>query len=104
MPRVSHLAAAALVAAGVMFAAAPGALAQCHTIGGLGTASDVEGAKFQAYEAMLQGTSWPMWAQWMASGANVGTAPGYTVKGLRFRCKPGGSMGQECRGQATFCK
>jgi hypothetical protein len=39
----------------------------------------------------------------MASGAKVGVAPGYAVKGLKFRCKPGG-MGSECLSQATFCK
>ena len=39
---------------------------------------------------MLQRTDWGMWASWMAAGAKVGVAPGYTVKGLKFRCKPGG--------------
>ena len=93
----------AVAAAGVLVAASTAANAACNTIGGKGTAGSVDGAKFQAYEAMLQGTDWGMWAAWMASGAKVGVAPGYTVKGLKFKCKPGG-WGSECLSQATFCK
>jgi hypothetical protein len=52
---------------------------------------------------MLQGTDWGMWAAWMATGAKVGVAPGYSVKGLKFRCGKGG-IGSECHGRATFCK
>jgi len=90
-------------AAGFLLVAGSPAFAQCSTIGGKGTAGDVEGAKFQAYEAMLQGTDLGMWATWMVTGAKVGVAPGYAVRGLKFRCKKGG-MGAECLSQATFCK
>lgn len=90
--------------AGLLVVAGTTAQAQCNSIGGKGTASTVDGAKFQAYEAMLQGTDWGMWASWMASGAKVGVAPGYTVKGLKFRCKPGGMLGQECQSWGTLCK
>ncbi len=93
----------ATVVAGALAAASTAAQAQCKTIGGKGTGGSVDSAKFQAYEAMLQGTDWGMWAVWMGSGAKVGVAPGYAVKGLRFKCKPGG-WGQECLSQATFCK
>jgi hypothetical protein len=89
--------------AGAVLLVAGSAHAQCTTIGGKGTAGSVDGAKFQAYEAMLQGTDLSMWATWMVTGAKVGTAPGYTVDGLRFRCAPGG-VGQECRARAKFCK
>ncbi|HWB45509.1 MAG TPA: hypothetical protein VG900_08730 [Hyphomicrobiaceae bacterium] len=99
--RLALMPAVVLVAA--VAAGSSGAQAQCNTIGGKGTAWDAEGAKFQAYEAMLQGTDWGMWAAWMASGAKVGDAPGYSVKGLRFRCGKGG-VGAECHGRATFCK
>ncbi|HEU0062617.1 MAG TPA: hypothetical protein VFR19_22240 [Hyphomicrobiaceae bacterium] len=92
---------AAIMAAALLVSHA--AQAQCSTIGGKGTGSTADSARFQAYEAMLQGTDWGMWATWMTSGAKVGTAPGYAVKGLKFRCKPGG-WGMECLSQATFCK
>ena len=84
-------------------AATSGAAAQCTTIGGKGTAGSLESARFQAYEAMLQGTDLGMWANWMATGAKVGDAPGYTVAGLKFRCASGG-IGQECHARAKFCK
>lgn len=47
----------------------------CIGKGGRGTGSSVEDARFQAWEAVLQATSWPMWAAWMTSGATVGQAP-----------------------------
>jgi hypothetical protein len=94
---------AAVIAATALVAAQPAAAAQCNTIGGKGTAFSVEGAKFQAYEAMLQGTDWGMWAAWMLSGAQIGAAPGYRVQGLKFRCKAG-AIESECRSRATFCK
>jgi hypothetical protein len=93
----------AAAAGGMLFFASSAAEAQCNTIGGKGTGGSTDSAKFQAYEAMLQGTDWGMWATWMATGAQVGVAPGYAVKGLKFRCKPGG-WGVECLSQATFCK
>ena len=42
----------------------------------------LDGARFQAYEAMLRGTDLSMWADWMVTGAKVGEAPGYRVDGL----------------------
>jgi len=84
-------------------AAASAAEAQCTTIGGKGTADSLASARFQAYEAMLQGTDLGMWASWMVSGAKVGDAPGYAVAGLKFTCAPGG-VGQECHARAKFCK
>jgi hypothetical protein len=103
MKAFGRVLAPAIVATALLALAGSGAQAQCNTIGGKGTGNSTDSAKFQAYEAMLQGTSWGMWAQWMATGAQVGVAPGYTVKGLKFRCKPGG-WGTECLSQATFCK
>jgi hypothetical protein len=92
-----------VLAVGMFLVIGSHAHAQCKKIGGKGTGGSVESAKFQAYEAMLQGTDLGMWATWMVSGAKVGDAPGYSVRGLFFRCKPGG-MGAECLSQATFCK
>jgi hypothetical protein len=91
------------MAAAVLLAAANPAQAQCTTIGGKGTGGSLDSARFQAYEAMLQGTDVGMWASWMVTGAKVGDAPGYRVDGLKFKCGPGG-MGQECRARAKFCK
>jgi hypothetical protein len=91
------------LAAGGLLVAGSAAQAQCNTVGGKGTGGSLDSAKFQAYEILLQQTDLGSWATWMASGAKVGVAPGYAVKGLKFRCKPGG-MGSECLSQATFCK
>jgi hypothetical protein len=77
--------------------------AACINKAGEGTNSTVDGAKFQAYEAVLQATDWGMWSQWMASSQKVGVAPGYQVKNVKSSCKPGG-IGQICIVQATLCK
>ena len=68
-----------------------------------GTNTTVDGAKFQAWEAVLQATSWPMWSVFMSTSQKVGVAPGYAVKNLRSSCKPGG-LGQVCIVQASLCK
>lgn len=75
----------------------------CVTKAGQGTNTSEDGARFQAWEAVLQATDWGAWASWMGSGGKIGTAPGYAVTNVRFRCKAGG-IGQECIGQATLCK
>jgi hypothetical protein len=77
--------------------------AACINKAGEGTNSTLDGAKFQAYEAVLQATDWGMWSQWMASSQKVGVAPGYTVKNVKSTCKAGG-LGQTCIVQATLCK
>jgi hypothetical protein len=96
----------ALVAAAGLLAGttAPGAQkANCVVKAGQGTNTTEDGAKFQAYEAILQATDWGMWASWMASNPKVGTAPGYTVSGLKSKCTKGG-LGSECTVQAKLCK
>jgi hypothetical protein len=103
MNKLARFVAPCIAGGALVLLATQSAAAQCNTVGGKGTAGDLNGAKFQAYEILLQQTDWGMWASWMASGAKVGVAPGYTVRGLRFRCKPGG-WGQECLSQATLCK
>jgi hypothetical protein len=91
------------------FAAAP-AFAQkaksaqsCVNKAGEGTNSTVDGAKFQAWEAVLQATDWSVWGAMMSSKQEIGNAPGMTVKNLRSSCKPGG-IGQSCVVQATLCR
>lgn len=97
---------AALAAAGLLVGGAslsPADAKTCVNKAGQGTNTTEDGAKFQAWEAVLQATDWGMWATWMGSGAKVGTAPGYAVSNVKFRCKAGG-IGRECVGQATLCK
>ena len=75
----------------------------CVKKAGEGTNSTLDGAKFQAWEAVLQATDWSVWSAMMASKQEVGNAPGMTVSGLSSRCKPGG-LGQTCIVQATLCR
>ena len=58
---------------------------------------------FQAWEAVLQATSWGSWAQFMGSGMKIGSAPGYRVSNMRTSCKPGGMLGTECVITANLC-
>ena len=69
-----------------------------------GTNTTQDGAKFQAWEAVLQATDWGSWSAWMGTSHKIGHAPGYAVSGLKERCGKGGSLGLECRIQATLCK
>jgi hypothetical protein len=75
----------------------------CFQKAGEGTNTTEEGAKFQAYEAILQATDWGMWASWMASSQKIGAAPGYSVTNVKFRCTKGTGLGSTCTGQATLC-
>jgi len=89
--------ASALVAAGAM------AEAGCVSKGGRGTGGSRDSAMFQAWEAVLQATSWGSWAQFMGSGMKIGSAPGYRVSNMRTSCKPGGMLGTECVITANLC-
>ncbi len=89
----------------ILGAAASPALAKtCINKAGQGTNTTEDGAKFQAYEAILQATDWGMWAAWMASSQKIGEAPGYAVTRVRFKCQKGTGLGSTCVGQATLCK
>jgi hypothetical protein len=102
MKRLIRALAPAVAAAGFLLGASA-AFATCLSKAGQGTGSTAENAKFQAWEAVLQATDWGSWAAFMSSGMKIGTAPGYTVSGVRSKCKPGG-LGQECVVQAKLCK
>lgn len=91
------------LAVAAMALAAGSAGAQCVNKAGQGTNSSEDGAKSQAYEAVLQATDWGMWSVWMAQGMKYGSAPGYKVSNLKARCKKGG-LGSECVVQARLCK
>jgi hypothetical protein len=93
----------AMTFAAVLCVAGAGAEAQCVKKAGQGTGSNLENAKFQAWEAVLQATDWGSWASFMSASGKLGSAPGYKVSGLTSKCKPGG-LGQECVVQATLCK
>ena len=68
-----------------------------------GTNTTQDGAMFQAWEAVLQATDWGSWSSFMASGAKIGTAPGYKVSNVKSSCGKGG-IGHSCKMQATLCK
>ena len=87
----------------IVAASAPADARTCINKAGQGTNTTEEGAKFQAYEAILQATDWGIWANWMVTSQKIGQAPGYTVRSVRFKCQPGG-LGSTCVGQATLCK
>lgn len=93
-----------VVAAGALVAASAVAHAECVSKAGKGTGSSDDSAKFQAWEAVLQGTDWGSWATWMASSQTVGTAPGYKVTNVKSRCSAGGFLGRECVVGAKLCK
>ena len=77
--------------------------ATCVNKAAQGTNNTRDGAMFQAWEAVLQATDWGSWSSFMASGAKIGTAPGYKVSNVKSSCKPGG-IGFECVMQAKLCK
>lgn len=80
------------------------AQAQCINKAGKGTGGTDDSAKFQAWEAVLQGTDWGSWGSWMVSSQKVGEAPGYKVSNLKSRCSAGGFLGRECVVGARLCK
>ena len=77
--------------------------ATCVNKAASGTNTTEDGAAFQAWEAVLQATDWGSWSSFMASGAKIGTAPGYKVSKIGKRCSKGG-LGYTCKMQATLCK
>jgi hypothetical protein len=93
-----------LAAGGMLVAVGAVAHAQCISKAGKGTGGNDDSAKFQAWEAVLQGTDWGAWGAWMASSQTVGVAPGYKVSGVKSRCNAGGMLGRECVVQAKLCK
>ena len=101
---IASLAIAALAFGGLPEAAAASkGSGTCLNKAASGTNSTVDGAKFQAWEAVLQATDWGMWSQFMASGASIGVAPGYKVSNVKSSCAKGG-IGYSCKMQATLCK
>jgi hypothetical protein len=99
---------AALAIVGFAYAATGDASAQaksgvCVNKAAQGTNNTQDGAMFQAWEAVLQATDWGSWSSFMASGAKIGTAPGYKVSNVKSKCAKGG-LGFECVMQARLCK
>ena len=94
-----------VIAAGVLaFSAASGQAASCVVKAGQGTGSTDDGARFQAWEAVLQATDWGSWSAFMATGMKIGSAPGYQVSNVKQKCVSGGSLGRQCTMQARLCK
>lgn len=103
MGHLNRMSVPALVFAAAVLTAGAGAEAACISKGGRGTGGSRDSAMFQAWEAVLQATSWGSWAQFMAAGARVGSAPGYRVSNMRSSCKAGGMLGTECVITANLC-
>lgn len=105
MIKMKLVAAGIAISGAVLLSAQPAmAQAKCVDKAGEGTNNTEDGAKFQAYEAILQATDWGAWASWMASGQKVGTAPGYKVSNLKSKCTKGTGLGFTCVVQARLCK
>lgn len=102
MKRLAGFLAIGAVATVAMVSVTP-VSAGCVNKGAEGTNTTPDGARFQAWEAILQATDWGMWAGWMASSQKIGTAPGYKVSKVRWKCGAGG-IGTQCRVYATLCK
>lgn len=101
MRKITFAIAAAVMAAGFAVGTADAAPkgGNCFNKAAEGTNSDEAGAKFQAYEAILQSFDWGAWASWMSNK----TTPGYKVTTTRTSCKKGG-LGVVCVTQAKICK
>jgi hypothetical protein len=105
MLNFKHTAMAVIVILGVALTGAGSAEAkECWRKGAIGEAGDVDGAKFQVDEALLQAVDWGAWAAWMASGGKSSTPGGYSFGPRVYSCKKEGSFGVTCRGAATICK
>ena len=101
---LKRIAIVSLAAAGLVLGAAAGATdasakGACVKKAGQGINTTEDGAKFQAFEAILQATDWGMWAAYMANGST----PGYKIDKPKYKCTKGG-IGVECVGQTTVCK
>lgn len=96
---------AAAIAGAVVLGSAP-ALAQinCVNKAGEGTNNTEDGAKFQAWEIILQTSDIGGWMQWMSNSQKVGVAPGFKVSNLRQKCTKGSGLGYTCVVQARLCK
>jgi hypothetical protein len=103
MRKLKYLALPAVAFAGALMLTGAAAEAACVSKGGRGTGGSRDSAMFQAWEAVLQATSWGSWLQFMGSGMKVGSAPGYRVSNMRSSCKPGGMLGTECVITARLC-
>lgn len=99
MRRPVVLAIAAGLVLGAGFTSDSAEAKNCFKKAGQGTASTLDGAKFQVDEVLLQSTDWGAWAEWMATGSTSG----YDFGPRKYKCKQGG-VGYECVGQATICK
>ena len=98
MTKIHRTAAAVAALAAVALVGGTSAEARCFKKASSGTNTTMSGAKFQAYEALLQSFDWGVWASYMATGST----PGYRVS-PSYSCKAGG-LGYNCRAVATIYK
>ena len=98
MTKLYHAVIAVAALAAFSLGAGSAAEAGCFYKAASGTNTTLEGAKFQAHEAILQSFDWSLWATWMATG----TTPGYRIS-PKYSCSKGG-LGYNCHASASICK
>ncbi len=96
----TSVAAATIIAAAVVSTGPAAAKGNCFNKAAEGTNTTEDGAKFQAYEAILQSFDWGAWSSWMSNK----TTPGYKITPAKYRCTKGSGLGVTCVAQATICK
>lgn len=105
MMKAKLLVAGIAIAGSVLLSAAPAlAQASCVNKAGEGTNNTKDGARFQAWEIILQTSDIGGWMNWMASSQKVGVAPGFKVSNLREKCTTGSGLGHTCVIQARLCR
>jgi len=100
MLKIRSIAVVALASAGLVVGSVGADAKECFKKAAEGTNTTEKGAQFQAFEAILQATSWGLWAAWMANGST----PGYTVDKARYKCTKGTGLGYTCVGSTRICK
>lgn len=96
--KVTRIVASGALGLCLVIAVAGNVQARCFNKAAEGTNTTVGGAKFQAFEAILQSFSWGTWMSWMTSG----TTPGYKIK-TRYECTKGTGLGATCIARSRIC-
>jgi hypothetical protein len=90
---------AVLAVAGAAMAAAPAEAKDCFKKAAEGVALTEKLAHFQVDAALLQATDWSIYFTWVSGNGT----PGYSFGPRRYKCSAG-SIGWQCKGEATLCK
>lgn len=94
-----QLAAISATTLAMLATAQPADAKACFKKAAVGNALTESLAKFQVDAALLQATDWSIYFTYVAAG----TTPGYSFGKRTYSCASG-TVGWQCRGQATLCK